>query len=158
MKKLAPGARRLPAHHLTIRVPWHDGGWTGSVCSQPLENTSCLTRIGEGKRDEVEGRCAGQRLDKVAVGDLPPCVRERVWFMAPFELTRTMRHPYTETSPDTHGHFAPTRFVQSAYSAACVPFRWMLSGRSTTGTRSHFFRSTLSSVKLSAAARGATAA
>lgn len=123
MKSLAPGARRLPAHHITIRVPWHDSGWTGSVCARPLENTSCLIlpRIGEGKRDEVEARCAGQRLDELSAEDLPPCVGERVSFMAPFELTRTMRHPYEESSAETHGHFAPTRFVQPPYSAAWVP-------------------------------------
>jgi hypothetical protein len=128
VKELPKGARRLPTHHVTIRVPWHDGGWSGSVCARPLENTSCLIlpRIGKGKRDEVEVRCAGKRLDELAEGDQPPCAGERVSFMAPFELVRTMRHPYTETSPDTHGHFADTRFVQSAYSAACVPFRWML--------------------------------
>lgn len=128
MKKLALGARRLPTHHITIRVPWHDGGWTGSVCAYPLENTSCLIlpRIGEGKRDAVESRCAGKRFDELSAGDLPPCAGERVSFMAPFELTRTMRHPYSESSSETHGHFAPTRFLQPQYSAACVPFRWML--------------------------------
>lgn len=125
---VAAGARSLPTHHITIRVPWHDSGWTGSVCARPTENTSCLIlpRIGEGKRDEVELRCAGQRLDALSVGDLPPCAGERVSFMAPFEITRTMRHPYAESSPETHGHFADTRFVQPPYSAACVPFRWML--------------------------------
>ena len=122
------GARRLPLHHVTIRVPWHDGGWTGSVCSRPLDNTSCLIlpRIGEGRRDEVDARCASQRLDELDRADLPPCVGERVSFMAPFALTRTMTHPYTEFYPETHGHFASTRLVQPAYSAACVPFRWML--------------------------------
>ena len=28
--------------------------------------------------------------------------------------------------PRDPGHFAATRFVQPAYSAACVPYRWML--------------------------------
>ena len=122
------GARRLPLHHVTIRVPWHDGGWTGSVCARPLDNTSCLIlpRVGEGRRDDVEARCAAQRLDDLDRADLPPCVGERVSFMAPFALTRTMTHPYTEFYTETHGHFAPTRFVQPAYSAACVPYRWML--------------------------------
>ena len=122
------GARRLPPHHVTIRVPWHDGGWTGSVCARPLDNTSCLIlpRIGEGRRDDVEARCAGQRLDKLDRADLPPCVGERVSFMAPFALTRTMTHPYKEFYPETHRHFEPTRFMQPEYSAAGVPFRWML--------------------------------
>jgi hypothetical protein len=74
----------------------------------------------------VEAQCAGRRLDELDRTDLPPCVGERVSFMAPFALTRTMTHPYTEFYPETHGHFAPTRFEQRPYSAACVPFRWML--------------------------------
>lgn len=128
MSVLASGARRLPLHHVTIRVPWHDGGWIGSVCARPLDNTSCLIlpRIGEGRRDDVETRCAGKRLDELAAGDLPPCTGERVSFMAPFPLTVTKNHPYTDIYPETHGGFAPTRFVQPAYSAACVPYRWML--------------------------------
>src|SRR6266566_3652461 len=128
MKSLANGARRLPTHHVTIRVPWHDSGWCGTVCARPLENTSCLIlpRIGAGKRDEVETRCAAKQLHELSPGDLPPCVGERVSFMAPFDLTRMMTHPYVEAYPDTHGHFVPTRFVQPARSAACVPFQWML--------------------------------
>lgn len=100
MKLLAPGARRLPTHHITIRVPWHDGGWAGSVCAQPLENTSCLVlpRIGEGKRNEVEAGCAGRRLHEVGPRELRLCAGQRVSFMAPFGLARTMRHPYAELS------------------------------------------------------------
>src|SRR5205807_8766172 len=114
-----------PTHHITIRVPWHDSRWAGSVCSRPLENTSCLIlpRIGKGKRDEVEARCSGKRFDELDGGSLPPCVAERASFMAPFELRRTMTHPYAEIYPETHGHIAPTHFVHPPYSAACVPFR-----------------------------------
>ena len=46
--------------------------------------------------------------------------------MAPFEVCRAMTHPYVNYYPDTHGHFAPTRFVLLRYSADCVPFRWIL--------------------------------
>ena len=125
---LNAGARQLPPHHITIRVPWHDGGWTGRVCDRPLDNTSCLIlpRIGEGRRDQDETRCAGQRLDEIGRKNLPPCVGEKVSFMAPFELTRTIAHPYRDIFPETHGHLASTRFAQPAYSAACVPYRWTL--------------------------------
>ena len=137
MSTISAGARRLPLHHVTIRVPWHDGGWAGSVCTRPLDNTSCLVlpRIGEGRSDDVETRCAGQRLDDLNRSDLPPCVGERVSFMASFALPRTMTHPYTEFYPETHGHFAPTRFVQPAYSAACVPYRWDATREGRGGTR-----------------------
>ena len=125
---LIVGARQLPPHHITIRVPWHDGGWTGRVCDRPLDNTSCLIlpRIGEGRRDQDETRCAGQRLDEIGKKSLPPCVGERVSFMAPFELTRKIPHPYRDIFPETHGHLKPARFVQPAYSAACAPYRWTL--------------------------------
>src|SRR5262245_51734624 len=98
-KALSPGARRLPVHHLTIRVPWHDNGWVGSICEGPVQNTSCLVlpRIGQNKRDKSEADIAGRQFDELAVGDLPPCAGERVSFMATFDLTRSMRHPYVES-------------------------------------------------------------
>ena len=127
MADLASSARQLPRHHITIRVPWHDSGWAGTVCSKPLNNTSCLVlgRIADSRQDAAEARCAGRRFDELPADDVPPCVKERASFMAPFEIARTMHHPYALTS-DTHSHFAPTHFVQPPYTAACVPFRWML--------------------------------
>lgn len=124
------GARKLPTHHLTIRVPWHDDGWAGTVCKRPRENTSCLvlSRIGASRDDVAEERCAGQRLDVMKDEDRPPCKGERVSFMAPFPIDRKVNHPYVKTSPETHGHFEETPFRHLPYSAACVPFRWMLRG------------------------------
>lgn len=124
------GARKLPTHHLTIRVPWHDDGWAGTVCKRPRENTSCLvlSRIGASRDDVAEERCAGQRLDAMKDEERPPCKGERVSFMAPFPIDRKMNHPYVKTSPETHGHFEETPFRHLPYSAACVPFRWMLRG------------------------------
>ena len=40
-----PEARRmtqLPLRHLSIRVPWHDNKWDGTVCSHAKANASCL--------------------------------------------------------------------------------------------------------------------
>ena len=128
MNTISDGARRLPPHHITIRVPWHDGGWTGHVCSHPLDNSSCLIlkRVAKERRDEVEVTNAGKRFDQIPSQHLPPCVSERVSFMAPFQLSRQITHPYVKTAAQTHGHFEPTRFDRPAYGAACVPYRWML--------------------------------
>jgi hypothetical protein len=55
---------------------------------------------------------------------LPPCVAEHAAFMAPFELTRAVTHPYS-FSP-AHQHFRSTPLRMAPYSAACIPYRWML--------------------------------
>jgi hypothetical protein len=46
--------------------------------------------------------------------------------MAPFALERFHEHPYSKTSPETHAHFAPTRLYYPPFSAAALPFRWMM--------------------------------
>jgi ATP-dependent exoDNAse (exonuclease V) alpha subunit len=46
--------------------------------------------------------------------------------MAPFELVKEKEHPYFRTSAATHGHLLPTSLRIPPYSAAVVPFRWML--------------------------------
>jgi hypothetical protein len=81
MGALVSGARRLPAHHITIRVTLHDGGWAGTVCASPQENTSCLIllRIGEEKRDDVEVKSSGKRLDELETANLPPCLELSAW-------------------------------------------------------------------------------
>jgi hypothetical protein len=45
-----------------VRVPWHDTGWEGSVCADPLANASCLRlgRIAEERDDALESRLAGE--------------------------------------------------------------------------------------------------
>lgn len=127
MQNRSPDARQLPPAHLTVRVPWHDSGWDGAVCGDPAANTSCLIlpKIALSKSDE-ERKTAGQKLSVLQQSEFPPCVSERGAFMAAFAHSRVMRHPYAENSPETHGHFAATPFEHPAYSAACVPFRWML--------------------------------
>ncbi|SCU75073.1 putative helicase [Cupriavidus necator] len=46
--------------------------------------------------------------------------------MAPFPLSMLKNHPYARTAEKTHGHFGPTPYTISPYSAAAIPFRWML--------------------------------
>jgi energy-coupling factor transporter ATP-binding protein EcfA2 len=122
------GILRMPLHHITIRVPWHDNGWKGTVCNKPCNNTACLdlTRIGKVRNDKKEESLAGQSIEDLEVDDHPPCVAEHATFMADFDITHTKQHPYEKSSPTTHGHMAPTPLTYEAYSAAAVPFRWML--------------------------------
>lgn len=37
------------AQHISVRVPWHDDVWDGTVCQNPGENNACLrlTNISE---------------------------------------------------------------------------------------------------------------
>ena len=122
------GARRLPVHHLTIRVPWHDNGWQGTFCNHPCANTSCtiLPRVSTGRDDAYEEEQAGQSLEGLAREQLPPCVDEHATIMSPFPLAMTKHHPYVKSAETTHGHFADTPYTLQPYSAAAIPFRWML--------------------------------
>ena len=56
--------------HLSIRVPWHDKGWNGTVCKHPEYNQACrvLGKIAEDKPDKLECECAGNYIS--------PCLRE----------------------------------------------------------------------------------
>lgn len=122
------GARQLPVQHLTIRVPWHDNGWQGTFCNNVCANTSCtiLPRIAAGRDDAYEAEHGGQTLESLDREQLPPCVDEHGTIMAPFPLSMLKNHPYARTAEQTHGHFAPTLYTIPPYSAAAIPFRWML--------------------------------
>lgn len=120
---------KYPLRHLSIRVPWHDAGWTGCVCHVPMSNDACLKlrNISRNREDKKENSVAGRSISELKQNQWPCCVTERSTFMAPFEFTRMATHPYVERSPETHGHFEETPFRHPAYSAPALPFRWMLS-------------------------------
>ena len=56
-----------PLRHLSIRVPWHDAGWTGTVCQAPQLNGACakLKAIANNKKDEKELPFAGRSLEEL---------------------------------------------------------------------------------------------
>lgn len=117
-----------PLRHVSIRVPWHDSGWSGVVCQAPQLNGACakLKRIANDKKDEEEIPLAGERLDQLPAEKWPCCVEERATFMASFELEQVKKHALASISPDIYGHFLPTRQRYPAYSAGIVPFFWMM--------------------------------
>jgi ATP-dependent exoDNAse (exonuclease V) alpha subunit len=116
-----------PLRHLSIRVPWHDDGWRGTVCQAPKLNGACLKlpRIAESRKDDAEQAVAGRSIEKLDSSQWPCCLSERATFMAPFEYVRWVQHPYVKTSPKTHGHLAETPLRHPPYSAPAVPFLWM---------------------------------
>jgi len=122
--------KKYPLRHLSIRVPWHDNGWNGTICKNPDLNESCLIlpRIAEEKDEESEERLKGKSLDNLRQEEYPCCVIERSTFMAPFPFSMEMEHPYTKYDifKDTHGHFDKTNLYFPKYSAVSVPFAWML--------------------------------
>ncbi len=121
-------ASNYPLRHVSIRVPWHDTGWDGRVCTRPRLNGACLRlkRIGQSRDDAAEEAVSGKSLKDLPSDRWPCCVPERMAFMAPFEYTRFANHPYNH-GPDTpHGHFKETPVRHPPYSAPAVPFAWML--------------------------------
>ncbi|TDR36058.1 UvrD-like helicase family protein [Tahibacter aquaticus] len=46
--------------------------------------------------------------------------------MASFEVVRDANHPYNRGPESSHGHFKTTQLRHPKYSAAAVPFAWML--------------------------------
>ena len=120
-------ARKLPYRHLSVRVPWHDTGWEGSICTDPLANGACLRlgRIAEGRNDSREVSLAGKAWADIAEADLPPCSAEHAGFMSPHARQVTKRHPYAAWN-EVYRKFQPTSYKLPAYSTDCVPFRWML--------------------------------
>ena len=117
---------QYPTRHISVRVPWHDNGWNGTVCTDPRNNSACLKlpQIAENKDEGFEAKLAGRPLKGLTDPELPPCLRERAGFMSPDSLVKLHTHPY-QRNQDTHGHFRPTPVTYPPYSVPTVPFRWM---------------------------------
>ena len=119
------GARQLPTMHVSVRVPWHDSRWVGKICANPRGNTSCLIlpRIAETKDDDFEADHATADWSPDGAR-LPACAAERGAFMAPVGYARRVRHPYSHDP--RYKHFKESQFHHPAFSAAAVPFAWMM--------------------------------
>ena len=116
----------FPVKHLSVRVPWHDAGWNGTVCADPSNNSACLKlkRIAEGKDEGRETALAGRLFNSLQSDELPPCLGERAAFMSPHGVNWERTHAYRRNKE--YSHFKPTPLYLGPYSAAAIPFRWML--------------------------------
>ena len=95
--------------HISVRVPWHDHGWNGTVCKDPQGNNACLRlkNIAGSRDDKAEmaicGQCMAEHVDSVC------CIGEGGAFMSPVPISRTTIHPYKTYRYPTHQHFLPQR-------------------------------------------------
>ena len=134
----------FPVRHISVRVPWHDSAWVGSVCEDPRSNAACikLPRIAQNKDEALEVQVAGRHFTDLQASDVPPCLREGAAFMSRHSLTRYHEHPYMHSASQSHGHIEPTPMNYPPYSAPALPFRWMLKesldGNGVSGLREHY--------------------
>lgn len=112
--------------HLSVRVPWHDHGWDGTVCQDPCGNNACLRlkNISENRDDAKELEICGQCMQDYS--DELSCITEGAAFMSDEDLVYTTVHPYKKSNPKTHGHFQETTIVYPAYSLPARPFAWLM--------------------------------
>lgn len=125
----------FPTCHLSVRVPWHDNGWDGTVCRRPGENGSCmfLPRIQDGKDFRVEEQNAGIPIHTLEEHALPPCVGEKVTFMSVNDIFKPTNHPYANNPNNAayYAHYRPTALKYPAFSLSAVPYNWMLKDSKT---------------------------
>lgn len=111
--------------HISLRVAWHDRGWDGTVCQDPVGNASCilLKNVGPNREDAREVSLAGKgMLDGRSY--VPPCINERATFMAPKPLGVVKSHPFGGNK--ALKAVRPTRVPMPPYTAHATPYRWML--------------------------------
>jgi DNA replication protein DnaC len=120
--------KKYPTKHLSVRVPWHDNAWNGTICSKPSDNSACLTlkNCAQNRNDKQEDELSGKSISDLKAEQYPPCVSERATFMAPFEFSKTARHPYATGYNEHYKHLKPTIVKYQKYSAPAVPFLWMM--------------------------------
>jgi ATP-dependent exoDNAse (exonuclease V) alpha subunit len=119
--------KNYPLKHVSIRVPWHDNKWLGTVCKEPKKNNSCLIlkNCALKRNDELEERIAGKHIKDLEQESFPCCLGERGSFMCKSSLYKLTDHPYKENGHEQYDHFKKTTLTFPSYSAAGVPFQWM---------------------------------
>jgi hypothetical protein len=114
--------------HLSVRVPWHDNGWNGTICNNPKANGACLIlkNCSLNRNDDAEDKLKGVSISELkSESQFPTCVGERGFFMAKFPVRKHSKHPYISSSKSTHGHLKETEINFPEYSFGAVPFNWM---------------------------------
>ena len=114
------------AVNLSIRVPWHDSGWEGHVCSNPQKNISCLhlKNIAENKDVEFECSLMGKKIKDLSQEDKENlvCLKENAAFLSKDKYTFDAKYPYDKYSG--LDHILPTPVNTHPNTLISRPFRW----------------------------------
>ncbi len=110
------------AQHISVRVPWHDNYYNGTVCNNPVGNSYCqvLKNIMENKNVDEENNSKGKLFNKYQ----PVCLSEGACFMSPKAISKLVHHPYNNNQ--THKHFLETEQKYLPYSIPGRPYRWLM--------------------------------
>ena len=110
--------------HISIRVPWHDNKWNGTICQCPKNNPFCmmLHNISEKKDENKEETYAGKDWNSLKQDQLPACVGENGGFMNEKPYKRTFKHVYA-FGETPHAKLLPTTIELKPYSFFGIPFR-----------------------------------
>ena len=83
-----------------------------------------LKRIREEREAAAEDGVAGRAWAELTEEQLPACLSERGAALNPKAYSLRSRHPFADSSRETHGHFAENQFRLPPYSLQAIPFRW----------------------------------
>ncbi|WP_440065596.1 AAA family ATPase [Streptosporangium sp. OZ121] len=111
--------------HVSVRIPWHDSGWSGTVCRNPLDNASCilLHNIGTKRDDQYEIEHAGKSLDELDTHRIA-CVGERGTFLSSRPYPVVLKHPYRHNR--ALRNLQPTTITVPAFGVQAIPYYWLL--------------------------------
>lgn len=111
--------------NITVRVPWHDNGWNGTVCKNPENNFSCkyLGNVAENKDSNFECPLASNKFTNLSEKEIAkiPCIKENAAFLSENLLSFIAEYPYSSYSG--LGHIKPTQIDISPNSLITRPYR-----------------------------------
>ena len=112
--------------HISIRVPWHDNKWNGTICQCPKNNPFCmmLHNISERKDKNKEETYARKDWNSLKQDQLPACVGENGGFMNEKPYKRIFKHVYA-FGETPHTKLLPTTVELQPYSCYGIPFRYL---------------------------------
>ena len=123
--------------HLSVRVPWHDNNWNGSICSFPNRNNSCRILKNIAIAKHKEDSCQMNNNCPVSSNNQAPCTRESGMFMSDHKIQLSSHHPYTF---DPHyRHILDTDHYNTPYSFLGISYRWLLKDNDNQENSLHNF-------------------